>query len=153
MGRCVQHATNTTNQAQPNLTSQGSPPMVLQNPLPVQGLVATVPPPQLNPNAPKAPPMVETGVHHLLAMTTEEVNLQTRRNQYGANTEPTDPSVVSTSKIVNLPLQLPPFPRPPICRISNNATARAAVSYSIVEDLAQTPTAMSALEVLKMCPT
>ena len=30
--------------------------------------------------------------------------------------------------------------------------ARAAVSYSIVDDLAQPPTSMSALEVLKMCP-
>ena len=36
--------------------------------------------------------------------------------------------------------------------MANNATARAAVSYSIVDDLAQTPTAMSALEILKMCP-
>ena len=31
--------------------------------------------------------------------------------------------------------------------------ARATVSYSIVDDLAQMPTAMSALEVLKTCPT
>ena len=30
--------------------------------------------------------------------------------------------------------------------------ARVAVSYNIVDDLAQTPTAMSALEVLKTCP-
>ena len=30
--------------------------------------------------------------------------------------------------------------------------ARDAVNYSIVDDLAQTPIAMSALEVLKMCP-
>ena len=52
--------------------------MVLQNPLLVQGLVATAFPPQPNPNAPGAPPMVETGVHHLLAMKTEEVNMQTR---------------------------------------------------------------------------
>ena len=74
----VQHATNTTNQAQPNLTPPGPPPMVLQNPLPVQGLVATTPPPHPNPNAPGEPPTVETSVHHLLAMTTEEVNLQTR---------------------------------------------------------------------------
>ena len=74
----VQHATNTTDQAQTNPTPQGPPPMVLQNPLPVQGLVATTPPPQPNPNAPGAPPITETGVHHLLTMTTEEVNLQTR---------------------------------------------------------------------------
>ena len=52
--------------------------MVLQNPLPVQGLVETVPHPQANPNALGAPPMVETGVHHLLAMMIEEVKQQTR---------------------------------------------------------------------------
>ena len=38
-------------------------------------------------------------------------------------------------------------------RIDNNATAKVAVSYSIVDDLAQTQNAMSTLEVLKMCPT
>ena len=70
----VQHATNTTDQIQPNPTPQGPPLMVLQNPLPVQGLVAIAPPPQPNPNAPGAPPMIETGIHHLLAMTIEEVN-------------------------------------------------------------------------------
>ena len=71
----VQHATNTTDQAQTNLASLGPPPMVFQNPLLVQGLVAIATPTQPNPNALGAPPMVETGVHHLLAMTTEEVNL------------------------------------------------------------------------------
>ena len=74
----VQHATNTMDQAQPNPAPQGPPPMVLQNPLPVQGLVATAPPPQPIPNTLGAPPMAEIGVHHLLAMTTKEVNLQTR---------------------------------------------------------------------------
>ena len=76
----AQQAANAANQAQPNPTPQGPPPMVLQNLLLVQGLVATAPPPQANPNDLRAPPTAETGVHHLLAMTTEEVNLQTRRN-------------------------------------------------------------------------
>ena len=96
--------------------------------------------------------MAEIGVHHLLAMKTEEVNLQSRINQYRTNTEPIDTSTTSTSKTVNAPLQLPPFPCHPIRRVSNNTTDRAAVSYSIVDDLAQTPTAMSTLEVLKTCP-
>ena len=149
----AQQSANATNQAQPNPTPQGPPPMVLQNPLLVQGLVATATPPQATPNAPGAPPMAETSVHHLMTMTTKEVNLQTRRNQYGTTTEPIDWSAASTSKKTNLPLQLPPFPHPPICRIANNSTARAAVSYSIVDDLSQTPTTMSSPEVLKTCPT
>ena len=73
----AQQAANAANQAQPNPAPQGPPPMVLQNPLLVQGLVENAPPPQANPNASRAPPMAETGVHHLLAMTTEEVNLKT----------------------------------------------------------------------------
>ena len=97
--------------------------------------------------------MEKIGVHHLLAMMTKEVNLQTRWNQYGTTIEPADTSVASMSKTVNLPLQLLLFPHPPICIIDNNAMARATVSYSIVDDLAQTPMTMSALEVLKMCPT
>ena len=71
----VQHVINTTDQAQPNLTPQGPPPMVLQNSLLVQGLVGTTSPPKPNPNALGAPPTAKIGVHHLMAMTTEEVNL------------------------------------------------------------------------------
>ena len=74
----AQQATNAATQAQPNQAPQRPPPMVCQNPLPVQGLVATALPPQANPNALRAPPMAETSVHHLMTMTTEDVNLQTR---------------------------------------------------------------------------
>ena len=35
---------------------------------------------------------------------------------------------------------------------SHNPNARAAQNYSMVEDLSQTPCAMSALEVLQSCP-
>ena len=42
---------------------------------------------------------------------------------------------------------------PPIWWVANNAMVRAAMSYSIVDDLAQTPMAMSTLKVLKTCPT
>ena len=78
--------------------------MVLQKPLLVQGFVATAPPPQANPNALGAPPMAEIGFHHLLAMTTEEVNMETRQNQYGTTTKPTESSIASISKTINLPL-------------------------------------------------
>jgi hypothetical protein len=36
---------------------------------------------------------------------------------------------------------------------SHNPSTRAAQNYSIVEDLEKTPCAMSALEVLKSCPS
>ena len=37
--------------------------------------------------------------------------------------------------------------------VAINAIARATLNYNIVDDLAQSPTAMSSLEVLKTCPT
>ena len=101
-----QRGTNAEAQSQPNLASLGPPPMVLQNPLPLQGLVATapMPPPSL-----VAPP-TETVVHHLLAMTTNKVNLQTRQNQYGSNTKTYEPSAASMSNATNIPLHLPTPP-------------------------------------------
>jgi hypothetical protein len=36
---------------------------------------------------------------------------------------------------------------------SHNPNARAAQNYSVVEDLSQTPCAMSTLEVLQSCPS
>ena len=76
----VQHATNMAFPAQPNPVPPGPAPLVLQNPLLVQILLATAPALQPNPTTPAAPPPAKKGVHHLLALTTEEVNLQTMRN-------------------------------------------------------------------------
>ena len=88
-------------------------------------------------------------------MTNEEVNLQTKKNQYETNTKTPDRETTSTSNTANVPLHLPPpaGPHLPIKRLANNTTARAAVNYSIINDLAQSPMTMSALEVLKTCPT
>jgi hypothetical protein len=40
-----------------------------------------------------------------------------------------------------------------LCRNVHNPQAREAYNYSLVNDLAQSPTAMSVLEVLQTCPT
>ena len=45
-----------------------------------------------------------------------------------------------------------PPPKGVLRRSSYNPNAHAAQHYSIVEDLAQAPSAMSALEVLQSCP-
>jgi hypothetical protein len=44
------------------------------------------------------------------------------------------------------------IPKGAFKRASHNPNARAAQNYSVVEDLSQTPCAMSALEVLQSCP-
>ena len=69
------HGNNIAIPAQPNPTPLGPPPMVLQNPLPPQGMVPTTPSPQPNPIALAALLPTKIGVHHLLAMKTKEVNL------------------------------------------------------------------------------
>jgi hypothetical protein len=45
------------------------------------------------------------------------------------------------------------IPRIPLRRNVHNPQARAAHNYNLVDDLAQSPTAMSVLEVLQTCPT
>jgi hypothetical protein len=45
------------------------------------------------------------------------------------------------------------IPRIPLRRNVNNPQARATHNYSLVDDLAQSPAAMSVLEVLQTCPT
>ena len=48
------------------------------------------------------------------------------------------------------------MPRPPkgvFSKSKHNPNARATQKYSIVEDLAQVPCAISALEILQSCPT
>ena len=44
-------------------------------------------------------------------------------------------------------------PKGLIHKSTYNPRARAAQNYNIVEDLAQSPSAMSTLEVLKNCPS
>jgi hypothetical protein len=63
-------------------------------------------------------------------------------------------------EIPSLPLQIEKtlgeimtrIPKGAFKRASHNPNARAAQNYSVVEDLSQTPCAMSALEVLQSCP-
>jgi hypothetical protein len=45
------------------------------------------------------------------------------------------------------------IPHIPLCQNVNNPQARAAHNYSLVDDLAQSPTSMSILEVLQTSPT
>ena len=45
------------------------------------------------------------------------------------------------------------IPKGAFKKSSHNPNARAPQNYSVVEDLSQTPYAMSALEVLQSCPS
>jgi hypothetical protein len=64
------------------------------------------------------------------------------------------------AEIPSLPLQIEKtlgetmtqIPKGAFKKASHNPNARAAQNYSVVEDLSQTPCAMSSLEVLQSCP-
>jgi hypothetical protein len=136
------------------------PPTVLQNPIPHQGVVNTQqdaqrPPPQAgqyhNPNNPAE--------RTILLTSEEEILLQTQNRQYPAestSTSPeTNPTPAAPPLVIPRPTVEPPLciPRIPLRRNVHNPQARAAHNYSLVDDLAQSPTAMSVLEVLQTCPT
>jgi hypothetical protein len=97
----------------------------------------------------------------ILLTNEEEILLQTCSHQYRepAESPPIPPETIPEPKT-------PPFviPRPnaesplriphiPLCRNVYNPQARVAHNYSLVDDLAQSPTAMLVLEVLQTCPT
>ena len=117
--------------------------MVLQNPLPHQGMVATQPLAPQTPATNSAAQPIDPGVHHLMTLS-HDVNLQTQRNQYGSTTETVDPYAASTSTTPYMSLHLPrppmggtaKVPRFPLRHVANNATTRAALNYNIVDDLA-----------------
>jgi hypothetical protein len=148
-----------------------SQPAVLTQPFPQQqSMVAQTPTPGGNANQPHD----ETSTSAHIYMFNG-VNLTTRSTTYDtpskpdksktANDSSPDPSPpAGNPPSVNPPsgplqIEKPSFDsilRPPkstIRKSTFNPNSRAAQNYNIVEDLAQAPCAMSALEVLQHCPT
>jgi hypothetical protein len=134
---------------------QQPPPAILQNPIPHQGMVNTQQdaqrsPPQAgqyhNPNNPAE--------HTILLTSEEEILLQTRNRQYLAESTSTSPEKNPTPAAPPLFIPRPSaetplrIPRIPLRRNVHNPQARATHNYSLVDDVAQSPTAMSVLEVL-----
>ena len=141
---------------------QQPPPAMLQNPIQHQGVINTQqdaqhPPHQvgkyLNPNNPAD--------RMILLTSEEEILLQTCNHQYHAPAESlpippeTDPTPTGPPMVIPRPSVEPPLriPRIPLHRNVHNPQARVAHNYSFVDDLAQSPAAMSVLEVLQTCPT
>ena len=133
--------------------------MVLQNPLPNQGMVATQPLVQQNTATTSLSHLIVTGVYHIMKLSYD-VNLHSRKNQYGSTTTTINTSTKYTSTALDMSLHLPRLPtdqtsnipRFPMHHVVNNPTARVALNYNIVDDLAQSPSAMYDLEVLKNFP-
>jgi hypothetical protein len=90
-------------------------------------------------------------------MVDEKIDIATRSQDY--TSKQIIPSLESPPPPSETTLQIEkPEPQPRILegvlkRSTHNPNARASKNYSIFEDLGQTPSAMSALEVLQMCPS
>jgi hypothetical protein len=92
-----------------------------------------------------------------LYMMKSDAFIATRAHDYS---KPSSSEKGKEAEIPSLPLQIEKtlgetmtrIPKGAFKHASHNPNARAAQSYSVVEDLSQTPCAMSALEVLQSCP-
>jgi hypothetical protein len=90
-------------------------------------------------------------------MVRGDALITTRAHDYS---KPSASEKGKKAEIPSLPLQIEKMlgetmtciPKGAFKRASHNPNARAAQNYSVVEDLSQTPCAMSALEVLQSCP-
>ena len=88
-------------------------------------------------------------------MVRSSTLLQTRNKNYETETsekgkavgEPSNPLTIEKPAEI-----MPKIPKGVFKKTLHNPNARDASNYSVVEDLAQNPCAMSALEVLQSCP-
>jgi hypothetical protein len=91
-------------------------------------------------------------------MVRSDALITTRAHDYS---KPSASEKGKEAELPSLPLQIEKtlgetmtcIPKGVFKKASHNPNARAAQNYSVVEDLSQTPCAMSALEVLQSFPT
>ena len=89
-------------------------------------------------------------------MMSAHVDVATRSRDYGGEESSKAKEVPDATEPLHITKptveSMPRIPKASSKRSTINPNARAAQNYSIVEDLAQSPCAMSALEVLQSCP-
>jgi hypothetical protein len=132
------------------------PPIVMTNPFPHNQHMASSSSNARNVAGGIQNPLTQDGDLLCINMVNSQVNVATRSRDYSSHK--TIPGLESPPP-PEIPFQIEkPEPPPRILKgvlkcSTHNPNARAAQNYSIVEDLGQTPCAMSALEVLQMCPS
>ena len=89
-------------------------------------------------------------------MMSAHADIATRSRDYGGEESSKAKEITDATKPLHITKptveSVPRMPKASSKRSTINPNARAAQNYSIVEDLAQSPCAMSALEVLQSCP-
>jgi hypothetical protein len=133
------------------------PPIVLTNPFPHNHHLASI-----SSNAGNAPdgsqnPLSQDGDRFCINMVNAKIDVATRSRDYNSSKYSTGlespPPTPETNLQIEKPEPPPCIPKGVLKCSSHNPNSRAAHKYSIIEDLGQTPCAMSALEVLQTCPS
>jgi hypothetical protein len=90
-------------------------------------------------------------------MVNSQVHVATRSRDYSSSKAipglESPPPPLKTPLYIEKPKPPPHIPKGVLKHSTHNPNARATQNYSIVEDLGQTPCAMSALEVIQKCPS
>jgi hypothetical protein len=133
------------------------PPAVLTNPFPHNQHLASSSSSTGNAPGGSQNPPSQDGDRVCINMVDAKIDIATRSRDYSSSKASTSLEAPPPPPEMNLQIEKPePPPRIPkgvLKRSTHNPNARAAQNYSIVEDLGQTPCAMSALEVLQTCPS
>ena len=139
-----------------NYVKQGQPsyqPTILTNPF--------LAPQQMVSRAPSTVSGSASSSSAMILMTNVVIGLSTRAKNYDPSEGRSTPNDTPSTSQPNRPLtiekpsfKLPSFPsKETVHQDTHNFNTWAAQHYSIVEDLAQAPCAMSTLEVLQSFPT
>jgi hypothetical protein len=129
---------------------------VLTNPFPHNQHMASGSSNTRNASSGSQNPSTHEGDHLCVNMVKSQIDVATRSHDYGSSqtvTGPESPPPPETPLQIENPEPPPRIPKGVLKCSAHNPNARAAQNYSIVEDLGQTPCAMSALEVLQTCPS
>ena len=138
--------------------SKNPPPAMLTNLFPAQHqqLVAQVPAPQ----SVATPSRVGSSSIHIMMVDNVDLSTQAKSYEKQPEGEPFSHADSPSQLQSNGPLtfdkptfEVPSHPSKGTLRRTHNLNAWSTQHYSIVEDLAQAPCAMSALEVLQSCPS
>jgi hypothetical protein len=133
------------------------PPIVLMNPFPHNQHMDSSSSNIENVVGGSQNPSLQDGDHFCINMVDAKVHVATQSRDYISSQAIPGLESLPPPLEVNLQIEKPnPPPRIPkrVLKHSNhNPNARAAQNYSIIEDLGQTPCAMSTSEVLQMCPS
>jgi hypothetical protein len=153
-------------QQAPQYYLQPFPRIFFQNPIPYQGVMNTQQvikptPPQMGQYPNSDTTQTENLVARSVLLTNEEILLQTHNHKYGMPPDSTSTTLETLPATTGKPLMIPRsntkpiphIPHIPLQRNVHNPHARAAHNYSLVDDLAQSPIAISVLEVLQTCPS